>query len=107
MADFPLPIRPYTAILTPPFINSPFGYSMFSKPKYEAGLLIGTHIVGANSGISLNGTNRGGSVSNNFGFTAPLPDIGIWGGFAGEGLKLRHIAQCGFVGLNNLLDELL
>ncbi len=59
-----------------------YGYSIFSKPKFEAGVLIGTHIVGANSGISLNGTINGGSVSNNFGFTAPLPDIGIWGGFA-------------------------
>jgi hypothetical protein len=59
-----------------------YGYAILSKPKYEAGVFIGTHIVGANSGISLNGTSNGVSVSNNFGFTAPLPDIGLWGGYA-------------------------
>ena len=59
-----------------------YGYSILSKPKYEAGLFIGTHIVGAKSGISLNGTSNGASVSNDFGFTAPLPDIGVWGGYA-------------------------
>jgi hypothetical protein len=59
-----------------------YGYAILSKPTYEAGVLIGTHIVGAKTGISLNGMSNGASVSNNFGFTAPLPDIGLWGGFA-------------------------
>jgi hypothetical protein len=59
-----------------------YGYAILSKPTYEAGVFIGTHIVGANTGISLNGTTSGAPVSNNFGFTAPLPDIGLWGGFA-------------------------
>jgi hypothetical protein len=59
-----------------------YGYAILSKPKYEAGVFIGTHIVGASSGISLNGVTNGIAVSNNFGFTAPLPDIGIWGGYA-------------------------
>jgi hypothetical protein len=59
-----------------------YGYSIFSKPKYEAGVFIGTHIVGAKTGISLNGTSTASTVSNNFGFTAPLPDIGLWGGYA-------------------------
>jgi hypothetical protein len=59
-----------------------YGYAILSKPKYEAGLFVGTHIVGAKSGISLNGNGAGGAVSNDFGFTAPLPDIGIWGGYA-------------------------
>ncbi len=59
-----------------------YGYAILSKPTYEAGVFIGTHVVGAKTGISLNGTSSGGSVSNNFGFTAPLPDIGLWGGFA-------------------------
>src|ERR1700759_3894187 len=58
-----------------------YGYAILSKPAYEAGVFIGTHIVGANSGISLNGTTSGAAVSNNFGFTAPLPDIGLWGGY--------------------------
>lgn len=59
-----------------------YGYAILSKPKYEAGVFIGTHIVGAKTGISLNGTSSGAVVSNNFGFTAPLPDIGLWGGYA-------------------------
>jgi hypothetical protein len=59
-----------------------YGYAILSKPAYEAGIFIGTHIVGANSGISLNSMSSGSSVSNNFGFTAPLPDIGLWGGYA-------------------------
>lgn len=59
-----------------------YGYAIFSKPKYEAGLFVGTHIVGAKTGIALNGTNTGVSTNNKFGFTAPLPDVGIWGGYA-------------------------
>jgi hypothetical protein len=58
-----------------------YGYAILSKPTYEAGLFIGTHIVGAKAGISSNGVNTG-IVNNNFGFTAPLPDIGLWGGWA-------------------------
>jgi len=59
-----------------------YGYALLSKPKYELGLLIGAHIIGAKTEISLVGTNSGVSFSNNYGFTAPLPDLGIWGGFA-------------------------
>jgi hypothetical protein len=59
-----------------------YGYAILSKPEYEAGIFVGTHIVGSNTGISLNGTSSGASLNNNFGFTAPLPDIGLWGGFA-------------------------
>ena len=59
-----------------------YGYAILSKPKYEAGVFIGTHIIGAKTGISLNGTSSGAVVSNNFGFTAPLPDIGLWGSYA-------------------------
>jgi hypothetical protein len=58
-----------------------YGYAILSKPTYEAGLLIGTHIIGAKTGISLNGATTGLATNNNFGFTAPLPDLGIWGGF--------------------------
>jgi hypothetical protein len=59
-----------------------YGYAILSKPTYEAGIFIGTHIVGTNAGISLNGVNTGISTNNDFGFTAPLPDIGLWGGYA-------------------------
>jgi hypothetical protein len=59
-----------------------YGYAIIVKPKYEVGLSIGTHTVGAKTGISLNGPNVGASASHDFGFTAPLPDLGIWGGYA-------------------------
>jgi hypothetical protein len=58
-----------------------YGYAILSKPTYEAGLFIGTHIVGAKAGISSDGANPG-IVNGNFGFTAPLPDLGVWGGWA-------------------------
>ncbi|HSZ32769.1 MAG TPA: hypothetical protein VK772_05625, partial [Puia sp.] len=58
-----------------------YGYSILSKPTFEVGILIGAHIVGGKAGIGL--VNQNGSVSrnSNFGFTAPLPDIGLWGGY--------------------------
>jgi hypothetical protein len=59
-----------------------YGYAIIEKPKYELGVLIGAHTVGTTAGISLNGASTGVSASNNFGFTAPLPDLGIWGGYA-------------------------
>jgi len=59
-----------------------YGYAILSKPKYEAGILIGTHLVGGKVGIDVNGPNAGVSKASNFGFTAPLPDLGIWGGYA-------------------------
>jgi hypothetical protein len=59
-----------------------YGYAFIEKPGYEVGVLIGAHTVGTKAGISLNGTSTGVSQNNNFGFTAPLPDLGIWGGYA-------------------------
>lgn len=59
-----------------------YGYAFIEKPTYEVGVLIGAHTVGTKAGISLNGANTGLSQDNNFGFTAPLPDLGIWGGYA-------------------------
>ena len=59
-----------------------YGYAILSKPNYEVGVMIGTHIVGGKAGISVNGTNGQASASSDFGFTAPLPDLGIWGGYA-------------------------
>lgn len=59
-----------------------YGYALLSKPKYEAGLLIGAHVVGGEAGMSLN--TSGGNISSkgDYGFTAPLPDLGIWGSYA-------------------------
>ncbi len=59
-----------------------YGYAILSKPNYEAGVLIGTHLIGGKVGISANGTNMGISKTSDFGFTAPLPDLGLWGGYA-------------------------
>jgi len=59
-----------------------YGYAFIEKPTYEVGVLIGAHTVGTKAGISLNGASTGISQDNNFGFTAPLPDLGIWGGYA-------------------------
>jgi hypothetical protein len=59
-----------------------YGYAIIEKPTYEVGLLIGAHTVGGKAGISVDGTNVGATKSTNFGFTAPLPDLGIWGGYA-------------------------
>ena len=59
-----------------------YGYAIIEKPNYEVGLSIGAHTVGAKAGIALNGSTGTLSASNNFGFTAPLPDLGVWGGYA-------------------------
>jgi hypothetical protein len=59
-----------------------YGYAIFSKPKYEVGLSIGTHIINMEAGIGIKGANISTEVNDNFGVTAPLPDFGIWGGYA-------------------------
>jgi hypothetical protein len=59
-----------------------YGYAFIEKPTYEVGVLIGAHTVGTKAGISLNGSGTGINTDNNFGFTAPLPDLGVWGGYA-------------------------
>lgn len=59
-----------------------YGYAIISKPKYEVGLLLGTHLIGGEVGLSIDGTSGIASGSEKFGFTAPLPDLGIWGGYA-------------------------
>ncbi len=59
-----------------------YGYAIVSKPTFEVGLSIGAHIVRTKSEISLTGNSGSSSASNNVSFTAPLPDVGIWGGYA-------------------------
>jgi hypothetical protein len=58
-----------------------YGYAIISKPRYELGVLIGTHTVGAKAGISVDAAGGSASRSSNFDFTAPLPDLGLWGGY--------------------------
>jgi len=59
-----------------------YGYAIISQPNYEAGLLVGAHIIRFNVGLGLTGEHISAAVCNDFGFTAPLPDFGIWGGYA-------------------------
>ncbi|MGL2964465.1 hypothetical protein ACSVH2_11650 [Flavobacterium sp. RSB2_4_14] len=59
-----------------------YGYAILSKPKYEVGLSVGAHILELQLGIGVRGDNINAEVSDNFGVTAPLPDFGIWGGYA-------------------------
>ena len=58
-----------------------YGYALLSKSKFEAGLLVGVHIVGLKAGINFNGDNLNGALSTDYKLTAPLPDFGIWGGY--------------------------
>jgi hypothetical protein len=58
-----------------------YGYSILAKPNYEVGIFIGTHTVGFSTGISAHGTTTGVNASTDFKFTAPLPDLGLWGSY--------------------------
>ncbi|QSW88514.1 hypothetical protein J0383_20010 [Flavobacterium endoglycinae] len=58
-----------------------YGYAILSKPKYEAGLLIGAHVLFADLGLRVEANQAQAEVRDNFAFTAPLPDVGIWGEF--------------------------
>ncbi|MDH6252813.1 hypothetical protein M2347_002540 [Chryseobacterium sp. H1D6B] len=59
-----------------------YGYAVVSRPKYELGVMIGAHVLKVDVGIGLN-TNVGSvGYSTDYDFTAPLPDIGVYGGYA-------------------------
>ena len=59
-----------------------YGYAFLLNPRYEAGLAIGTHIVGVKAGMGSVSNTGSASTETDFNFTAPLPDLGIWGGYA-------------------------
>lgn len=59
-----------------------YGYAFFLKPKYELGLMIGTHTLATDIGIDLIGETSQASYEDKFNFTAPLPDLGIWGSYS-------------------------
>jgi len=60
-----------------------YSYAIFLNPRYEAGVAGGVHIVGSKFGMSLASTVAGTiNKETDFDFTAPLPDLGIWGGYA-------------------------
>lgn len=58
-----------------------YGYAFLSKPKYEAGLLIGAHVLFADIGLRVEANQASLERRETFNFTAPLPDIGVWGEF--------------------------
>lgn len=55
-----------------------YGYAFISKPKYEIGALIGAHVLFGDVGLRLEGQTQAIEVKDNFDFTAPLPDLGLW-----------------------------
>lgn len=44
--------------------------------------MVGTHILRTEVGINLMGSTAGIGYNDNFDFTAPLLDVGIWGRYA-------------------------
>lgn len=70
-----------SAFLNNEMIRFAYGYAIVSKPKYELGLLIGAHVLLADVGLRLEGNTAQAEYRDNVDFTAPLPDIGIWGEF--------------------------
>lgn len=59
-----------------------YGYAFISKPKIEAGVLIGAHFLISDVGLRLESNFiEDREIKNNFDFVAPLPDIGLWGNF--------------------------
>lgn len=59
-----------------------YGYSILSRPKYELGVMIGAHVLNVNVGVGLNTSIGSVAYSSDYNFTAPLPDIGVYGGYA-------------------------
>ncbi len=59
-----------------------WGYAILAKPTAELGLSIGTHTLQTNIGLAATASGTTLSTNDNFDFTAPLPDLGIWGGFS-------------------------
>ena len=59
-----------------------YGYAFIEKPNFELGAMIGAHILGGKVGIGYANNTTSGGISNDFGFTAPLPNFGIWAGYS-------------------------
>jgi hypothetical protein len=75
-----------------------YGYAIFEKPRWELGLLIGTHVLHSNVGLNVNGASTSIAVGSDFGFTAPLPDFGIWGGYTFSP-KFGFVGEVDYLGL--------
>ena len=59
-----------------------YGYAILSKPKYEAGLMLGMHILGIGVGISADASIGSLAYASTYKVTAPLPDVGVFAGYA-------------------------
>lgn len=70
-----------TALFDVQIARIAYGYAFLSKPKYEAGLLIGTHVLFADLALRVDANQASLEYRDSFNFTAPLPDIGVWGEF--------------------------
>jgi hypothetical protein len=58
-----------------------YGYAFLAKPKYQAGLLIGAHVLFTDLGLRVDANQAIVEQKDSFNFTAPLPDFGVWGEF--------------------------
>lgn len=75
-----------------------YGYAFISKPKYEIGALIGAHILLGDVGLRLEGATAQVEYRDSFDFTAPLPDVGLWGEFV-LGRKVGLYANANYFAL--------
>ncbi|ESU29988.1 hypothetical protein FLJC2902T_04730 [Flavobacterium limnosediminis JC2902] len=64
------------------FFRFSYGYAILSKPKYEVGLLVGTHTITTKIGIKVEGENADFEKNKTYDAVAPLVDFGVWGGYA-------------------------
>ncbi|MCP2028586.1 hypothetical protein L1276_003756 [Flavobacterium sp. HSC-32F16] len=92
-----------SAFMNNEMIRFAYGYAIISKPKYELGLLIGAHVLLADVGLRLEGTTQQVEYRDRVDFTAPLPDIGIWGEFV-LGKKVGLYANINYFALK--IDEI-
>ncbi|WP_291148811.1 hypothetical protein [Flavobacterium sp. UBA7680] len=70
-----------SAFMDNQMVRFAYGYAIISKPKYELGLLIGAHVMLADVGLRLEANTQELEYHDGVNFTAPLPDVGIWGEF--------------------------
>ncbi len=70
-----------SAFMDNQMVRFAYGYAIISKPKYELGLLIGAHVMLADVGLRLEANTQALEYHDGVNFTAPLPDVGIWGEF--------------------------
>lgn len=68
-----------SAFMDNQIIRFTYSYAFISKPKYEIGALIGAHVLLGDVGLRLEAGTAQAEYRDTFDFTAPLPDLGLWG----------------------------